>query len=70
MYTTENAKEIIMTCADYHVSAAEHHEDAAESHRNAAVYYACGNYQEAYEQAQLAKDCGDLALQNSEKAMR
>ncbi len=61
---------LIMTCADHHVAAAEHHEEAAEFHRNAAAHYVYGDYQQANENARLAKDYGQQAEQCCALAMK
>ena len=60
---------LVMTSADHHVAAAEHHEEAAESHRMAASHYAYGDYQQANEQARLAKDYGKQAEERCILAM-
>ena len=70
MYSTQGPAPLGMTSSDYHLRAAEYHEDAAESHRNSAAHHDYGNYQAANEQAQLAKECGRLAIQNCDMAMR
>jgi hypothetical protein len=52
---------LIRTSADHHVAAAELHEEAAGAHRLAAAHYIYGDYQQANEQARLAKGYGRQA---------
>jgi len=69
MYTTQTQPPLIMTSVDHHVAAAEHHEEAAESHRQAAAHYSYGDYQQANEQARLAKGQGRQAEKHCALAM-
>lgn len=52
---------LIMTSVDHHIAAAERHEEAAEYHRLAAAHYTYGEYQQANEQALLARSAGQKA---------
>jgi hypothetical protein len=60
---------LVMTSVDHHEAAAKHHDEAAESHRNAAAHYAYGDYQQANEQARLARDFGKQAEEHCSRAM-
>jgi len=61
MCEAQQLRSEILTSADHHVAAAECHEEAALSHRQAAAYYSYGDYQQANEQARLARGCGRQA---------
>ncbi len=70
MYSTQKPSPLVLTSIDHHVAAAELHEDAAESHRSAAAHYSYGDYQQANEQARLAKDYGLKAVEHCQQAMK
>jgi uncharacterized protein YbjT (DUF2867 family) len=69
MQTEQKSSPVVMTSADHHVAAAERHEEAAESHRQAAAHYTYGDYQQANEQARLAKGYGEQAEEHCTLAM-
>ncbi len=45
----------MLTSVDHHKAAAEHLEEAAAHHRLAAVYYTLGDYDQAEENARIAR---------------
>ena len=59
----------IMTSVDHHRAAAEHLEEAAEYHRLAASHYTYGDYQQANENALLAKGLARRAEEHCLLAM-
>jgi hypothetical protein len=69
MYSVEKPSQLIMTSVGHHVAAAERHDEAAESHRQAAAHYTYGDYQQANEQARLAKGFGERAEEHCSRAM-
>ena len=60
---------LVLTSVDYHTAAANRHEEAAEAHRQAVAHYTYGDFQQANEQARLARTYGQQAIEQCSLAM-
>lgn len=69
MHTSQPQSSLVMTSVDHHVAAAENHEEAALSHRKAAAHYMYGDYQQAINESDLAKNYGKQAAEHCNLAM-